>query len=128
MKSAGSICSMRRLPTALGLSLGLLGLLATPRVWATTATKSSPTKVAAKTAPAKPPGGADKAPAGTADKSRRAAQTRNGPVELFAVNGKETLMLRLRDEKGRPLRGVQKRFDHFLRCHHTNVQHPMNPR
>jgi hypothetical protein len=37
-------------------------------------------------------------------------------------------LLRLRDDKGRPLRGVQKRFDRFLRCHHTNVQHPMNPR
>jgi uncharacterized protein YcbK (DUF882 family) len=55
-------------------------------------------------------------------------QNRNGPVELVAVNGKETLQLRLRDDKGRPLRGVQKRFDHFLRCHHTNTQHPMNPR
>lgn len=53
---------------------------------------------------------------------------RNGPVELLSVNGKETLFLRLRDDKGRPLRGVQKRFDHFLRCHHTNVTHAMNPR
>jgi hypothetical protein len=34
----------------------------------------------------------------------------------------------LRDDKGRPLRGVQKRFDHFLRCHNTNVTHAMNPR
>jgi uncharacterized protein YcbK (DUF882 family) len=63
-----------------------------------------------------------------ADKARKVVQPRNGPVELYAVNGKETLMLRLRDDKGRPLRGVQKRFDHFLRCHHTNIQHPMNPR
>jgi len=53
---------------------------------------------------------------------------RNGPVELFALNGKETLYLRLRDDRGRPLKGVQRRFDHFLRCHHTNVQHAMNPR
>jgi uncharacterized protein YcbK (DUF882 family) len=53
---------------------------------------------------------------------------RNGPVELYAVNTHETLMLRLRDDKGRPMRGVQKRFDRFLRCHHTNVQHAMNPR
>lgn len=53
---------------------------------------------------------------------------RSGPVELYAVNTHETLMLRLRDDKGRPLRGVQKRFDRFLRCHHTNVQHAMNPR
>jgi uncharacterized protein YcbK (DUF882 family) len=58
----------------------------------------------------------------------RKAVVRNGPVELYAINGKETLFLRLRDDKGRPLRGVQKRFDHFLRCHNTNVQHAMNPR
>lgn len=50
------------------------------------------------------------------------------PVELFAVNGKETLQLRLRDDKGRPLKGVQKRFDRFLRCHHTNKVFAMNPR
>jgi uncharacterized protein YcbK (DUF882 family) len=55
-------------------------------------------------------------------------QNRNAPVELFAVNGKETLQLRLRDDKGRPMRGVQKRFDRFLRCHHTQKQHAMNPR
>jgi uncharacterized protein YcbK (DUF882 family) len=55
-------------------------------------------------------------------------QSRYGPVELYDVNGKQVLMLRLRDDKGRPLRGVQKRFDSFLRCHHTNVTHAMNPR
>lgn len=44
------------------------------------------------------------------------------------MNTKETLRLRLRDDKGRPLRGVQKRFDTLLRCHHTRRQHPMNPR
>jgi uncharacterized protein YcbK (DUF882 family) len=55
-------------------------------------------------------------------------QNRNAPVELLAVNGKETLQLRLRDDKGRALRGVQKRFDYLLRCRHTNTQHPMNPR
>ena len=119
---------MRRLPTALGFSLGLLGLLATPRLWATTAAKVAPATATARTSSTKSPSASDKAKPGGADKARRAAQTRNGPVELFAVNGKETLLLRLRDDKGRPLRGVQKRFDHFLRCHHTNVQHPMNPR
>jgi uncharacterized protein YcbK (DUF882 family) len=60
--------------------------------------------------------------------SRPRPVPRNGPVELYAVNTHETLMLRLRDDKGRPMRGVQKRFDRFLRCHHTNVQHAMNPR
>ena len=61
-------------------------------------------------------------------KVKAKALPRNAPVEMIAVNGKEKLALRLRDDKGRPLRGVQKRFDHFLRCHHTNVAHPMNPR
>lgn len=49
-------------------------------------------------------------------------------VELYSVNNGESLSLRLRDDRGRPLKGVQKRFDHFLRCHHTSVQHPMSPR
>src|SRR5207249_108864 len=53
---------------------------------------------------------------------------RNAPIELYSVNSKESLVLRLRDDRGRPVRGVQKRFDHLLRCHNTNVQHPMNPR
>jgi uncharacterized protein YcbK (DUF882 family) len=44
------------------------------------------------------------------------------------VNSQEKLQLRLRDDKGRPVRGVQKRFDKLLRCHHTNVEHPMSPR
>lgn len=73
------------------------------------------------------------AAAATADRGKRAGRTpskanRNAPVELFAINGKEVLQLRLRDEKGRPLRGVQKRFDRLLRCHHTNKVHAMNPR
>jgi len=72
--------------------------------------------------PAGSPGGLGrKAPAAT-------CATRNGPVELYAINGREVLYLRLRDDRGRPLKGVQRRFDHFLRCHHTNVQHAMNPR
>ena len=62
-----------------------------------------------------------------ANKAPRSA-SRYGPVELYAVNSKETLQLRLRDDQGRPLRGVQKRFDYLMRCHHTRTQHPMNPR
>jgi len=72
------------------------------------------------------------AESGNSSRARKAAPVsggvRNGPVELYAVNGKEILYLRLRDDRGRPLKGVQRRFDHFLRCHHTNVQHAMNPR
>ena len=60
--------------------------------------------------------------------SKAKALPRNGPVELFSVNNHETLVLRLRDDKGRPLKGIQKRFDQFLRCHHTNTKHAMNPR
>src|SRR5580693_1295299 len=47
---------------------------------------------------------------------------KNGPVTLYHVNRRETMALRLRDAHGRPVKGMQKRFDHFLRCHHTNVQ------
>src|SRR3569833_769404 len=125
MNSVVSKCSMPRFPSALGL---LLGLLAAPPLWAVPAPKTPATKPGVKSSAGKPAAPADKARAAAAEKARRAAQTRIGPVELYSVNGKETLMLRLRDEKGRPLRGVQKRFDHFLRCHHTNVQHAMNPR
>jgi len=53
---------------------------------------------------------------------------KNGPVVLYHVNRREAMALRLRDAHGRPVKGMQKRFDHFLRCHHTNVQHKMDPR
>jgi uncharacterized protein YcbK (DUF882 family) len=68
------------------------------------------------------------APAAGAKKAKAPRVNPNAPVELFAVNGKETLQLRLRDDKGRPMRNVQKRFDRFLRCHHTQKVHAMNPR
>ena len=53
---------------------------------------------------------------------------KNAPVVLYHVNHKEMLSLRLRDAKGKPVKGVQKRFDKFLRCHHTNAKHAMHPR
>jgi uncharacterized protein YcbK (DUF882 family) len=53
---------------------------------------------------------------------------KNAPVELFAVNLHESMQIRLRDSNGRPVRGQQRHFDRFLRCHYTNVVHPMNPR
>jgi uncharacterized protein YcbK (DUF882 family) len=49
-------------------------------------------------------------------------------VVLFHVNRHDTLALRQRDAQGRPVKGQQKRFDRFLRCHYTNKQHAMNPR
>jgi uncharacterized protein YcbK (DUF882 family) len=53
---------------------------------------------------------------------------KNAPVVLFHVNRRDVMSLRLRDQQGRPVKGVQRRFDRFLRCHHTNAQHAMNPR
>jgi uncharacterized protein YcbK (DUF882 family) len=45
-------------------------------------------------------------------------------VVLFQINTKETMTLK----PGRPPKGFQRRFDRFLRCHHTNKTHAMNPR
>jgi uncharacterized protein YcbK (DUF882 family) len=49
-------------------------------------------------------------------------------VVLYHVNRRETLRLRLYDERGRPVRGIQRQVDQFLRCHYTGRRHPMNPR
>jgi uncharacterized protein YcbK (DUF882 family) len=54
--------------------------------------------------------------------------SKNAPVVLYAVNRSDTMALKLRDSHGRPVKGEQRKFDHFLRCHHTNVQHKMDPR
>jgi len=56
------------------------------------------------------------------------ARPKNAPVLLEHVNRHEEMSLRLRDGEGRPVKGMQKRFDRFLRCHHTNAQHAMSPR
>ena len=47
---------------------------------------------------------------------------------LYHVNRKETLRLRLQDDKGRPVRGVRQSVDRFLRCHYTNRRHSIDPR
>jgi uncharacterized protein YcbK (DUF882 family) len=49
-------------------------------------------------------------------------------VTLYHVNRKETLRLRFADDKGRPVKGMQRQVDHFLRCHKTNRRHAINPR
>jgi uncharacterized protein YcbK (DUF882 family) len=49
-------------------------------------------------------------------------------IELFHINSKESLRLRFVDDRGRPISGWQKRFQRFMRCHHTNTQHRMDPR
>jgi uncharacterized protein YcbK (DUF882 family) len=64
----------------------------------------------------------------TRTRSKSAHVSRNTPVVLYEVNLRETMALRQRDVRGRPGRGLQRRFDHFLRCHYTNVQHKMDPR
>ena len=112
----GSFVARSILLTAVGLTVASAGAFAAPPVRSTGRPRVMP-------AAESPTGGRGrKAPAASGSASR------NGPVELYALNGRETLYLRLRDDRGRPLKGVQRRFDHFLRCHHTNVQHAMNPR
>jgi len=59
---------------------------------------------------------------------RRRRRGRWAPVELFYVNRKERMMLRIADNKGRPIRAVHKRAARFLRCHYTNQQHRIHPR
>jgi uncharacterized protein YcbK (DUF882 family) len=78
---------------------------------------------------ARPRSAANSAPrtAAKREPAPRAAR-KNTPVDLVQVNLHETMQIRLRDSSGRPVKGQQKRFDRFLRCHYTNVQHPMNPR
>ncbi len=53
---------------------------------------------------------------------------RNPPVDLFQINTKESFVLRFSDERGRAIQGWQKRFQRFMRCHHTNTQHRIDPR
>jgi uncharacterized protein YcbK (DUF882 family) len=53
---------------------------------------------------------------------------KNAPVVLLHVNRHDQMALRLRDAQGRPVKGMQRQFNRFLRCHHTNAQHAMNPR
>ncbi len=54
--------------------------------------------------------------------------SRHAAVELFQINTKETLKLRFQDDQGRPIKGWQKRFDRFMRCHQTGAVHRMDPR
>jgi uncharacterized protein YcbK (DUF882 family) len=48
-------------------------------------------------------------------------------VVLYHVNRRETVRLRLYDDRGRPVR-MQSQMNQFLRCHYTNRRYPMNPR
>ena len=53
---------------------------------------------------------------------------RYAPIELFHINTKETLMLRFFDDRGKPIKGWQKKFDKFMRCHQTGTVFKMDPR
>jgi uncharacterized protein YcbK (DUF882 family) len=59
---------------------------------------------------------------------KKAARSKNAAVVLYHLNRRDTMTLRLRDAQGKPIKGQQRRFDRFLRCHYTNKQHSMNPR
>ena len=50
------------------------------------------------------------------------------PVEMFHVNTREVVQLRIADSRGRAIKGANKRYDKFFRCHHTNHQHKMDSR
>jgi uncharacterized protein YcbK (DUF882 family) len=78
---------------------------------------------AAKTAPATAAKAAEKPGA-----KRGKRPPKNPPVTLYHVNRRDTMALRFRDAQGQPVKGIQKRFNYFLRCHHTNTKHSINPR
>jgi uncharacterized protein YcbK (DUF882 family) len=107
------------------LLFATLSLLLPLRVWAADGGAKAPAP------PPPPPLTATTTPAKTAKpaKTGKAPKApKNPPVCLFTVNHKETFSLRLRDAQGKPVKGNQKRFDRFLRCHHTEKKHAMNPR
>jgi uncharacterized protein YcbK (DUF882 family) len=54
--------------------------------------------------------------------------SRYAPVEIYQINTKETLKLRFYDDKGLPIKGWQKRFDKFMRCHNTGKVFKMDSR
>jgi uncharacterized protein YcbK (DUF882 family) len=77
-----------------------------------------------------PDGGAGKASGKGAAKAAKKPKklSRYAPVELYQINTKETLMLRFYDDRGKPNKGWQKRFDKFMRCHQTNTVFKMDKR
>jgi uncharacterized protein YcbK (DUF882 family) len=92
-----------------------LALLLIPGVaWAVTHSDASDTKTSGKAA------------AKQAKKPKKSS--RYAPVELFHINTKETLMLRFQDDRGKAVKGWQKRFDKFMRCHQTGAVHKMDMR
>ncbi|MFL5305730.1 MAG: YcbK family protein [Polyangia bacterium] len=107
--------------------LAILALLALPTCLL--ALVAQPAGASTKPATARPAtqGGKPRTGAKPA-KVAKAKVPKNAPVVLYHVNWRETMPLKLRDAHGRPVKGLQRRFDHLLRCHHTNTQHKMDPR
>src|SRR5262245_26538594 len=109
------------------LPLAALLLLPTARAAATDAAATP--AVTPSTAAATPTPPVKTAPKTASKASKKAPKPpKNPPVVLYSVNHKETFPLRLRDGQGKPIKGNQRRFDRFLRCHHTEKKHAMNPR
>src|SRR5262245_55141862 len=109
------------------LPLAALLLLPTARAAATDAAATP--AVTPSTAAATPTPPVKTAPKTASKASKKAPKPpKNPPVVLYTVNHKETFSLRLRDAQGKPIKGNQRRFDRFLRCHHTEKKHAMNPR
>jgi uncharacterized protein YcbK (DUF882 family) len=88
----------------------------------------APAKAASVTTPAAPAAKGAATTARPGGKTAKAKGPKNPPVVLYTVNHKETFSLRMRDAQGKPIKGNQRRFDRFLRCHHTEAKHAMNPR
>jgi uncharacterized protein YcbK (DUF882 family) len=110
--------------TRVALSLFLIAFVvgAAPVAFGQPAAKPSPAKPSTKATAARP----SSKPIAKAKKGPKLPK--NAPITLYHVNRREVMALRLRDQQGRPVKGLQRRFDRFLRCHHTNTQHAMNPR
>lgn len=67
-------------------------------------------------------------PSVSARRSTAKKRPRWAPVEMIHVNTREVVQLRIADSRGRAIKGANKRYDKFFRCHHTNHQHKMDPR
>jgi uncharacterized protein YcbK (DUF882 family) len=76
------------------------------------ATKPAPSKAAGKPA---------------AKATTKSKAIRYPTVVLYHVNRRETVRLRLYDDRGRPVR-MQSQMNQFLRCHYTGRRYPMNSR
>jgi uncharacterized protein YcbK (DUF882 family) len=108
-------------PSVIALFLSLAdGVTAPP------AARPAVARPTSRTAPARTPAPLRKGPARPVAKKR--LPPRPKVIELVQVNTHETFKLRFADDRGRPVQGLQKRANHFFRCHHTQAQGRMHPR